>query len=64
MYCPKTSAAFGAEPTTKEQAAEWCRRMYRAGSAQCAGCELRKLWGVGDSAPKAKGAAPVQGSLF
>ena len=66
-YCPKTAAAFGAEPITKDQAEEWCRRMCRAGSAQCAGCELRRLWGVGEPAPQAKGAVPgrpVQVSLF
>ena len=65
-YCPKNAPAFNSRPVSEDHAAAWCRRAYRAGYEQCAGCELRKRWGVGDPAPQVKSVpvGPVQRSLF
>lgn len=39
-YCPKNAQAFNSRPISDEHAADWCRRVYRPGLAQCEGCDL------------------------
>ena len=45
--CPKTANAFNAKPLSDDQAATWCRDVYRSGDDRCEGCELRHRLGVG-----------------
>jgi len=62
-YCPKNAQAFNSRSISDEHAADWCRRVYRPGLAQCEGCDL--FPGVaGKVEAGAERKKPEQGRLF
>ena len=63
-YCPKSAPSFNAAPMSKAHAADWCRRVYRAGLAQCYGCELGQSLGVVKGEKQTEKEQPVQVRLF
>lgn len=64
-YCPKSAPAFNSVPMSQEHAIAWCRRVYRAGSAQCDGCKLGRSFGiVEDEKQRTEKVKPVQVRLF
>jgi hypothetical protein len=66
IFCPKNAEMFGEHQAKHETLADWCRRVYQAGSDRCQRCDMRKQLGVvvESSVKKKEGEKPVQGRLF